>query len=111
MLTSIQKFGEVVVETKPCEMTFARKKDRQAQMMVAGISALMSVDNIQLTLKQNIKIKGTNIRGCSLLPEGKMVLSCYNANIVRFINKEGAELFQIGKNKTGSRTYDAVHGM
>ena len=107
--TSIQKFGEVVVETKPCEMTFARKKDRQAQMMVAGISALMSVDNIQLTLKQKIKIKGTIIRGCSLLPEGKMVLSCYNANIVRFINTEGAELFQIGKNKTGSRTYDTVY--
>ena len=107
--TSIQKFGEVVVETKPCEMTFARKKDRQAQMMVAGISALMSVDNIQLTLKQKIKIKGTIIRGCSLLPEGKMVLSCYSANIVRFINKEGAELFQIGKNKTGSRTYDTVY--
>jgi hypothetical protein len=57
--TSIQKFGEVVVETKPCEMTFARKKDRQAQMMVAGISAPMSVDNIQLTLKQKIKIRGT----------------------------------------------------
>jgi DNA-binding beta-propeller fold protein YncE len=38
-----------------------------------------------------------------------MVLSCYNANIVRFINKEGAELFQIGKNKTGSRTYDTVY--
>ena len=107
--TSIQMFGEVVVETKPCEMTFARKKDRQAQMMVAGISALMSVDNIQLTLKQKIKIKGTIIRGCSLLPEGKMVLSCYNANIVRFINNEGAELFQIGKNKTGSRTYDTVY--
>jgi hypothetical protein len=40
-------------------MTFARKKDRQAQMMVAGISAPMSVDNIQLTLKQKIKIRGT----------------------------------------------------
>jgi hypothetical protein len=43
--TNIQKFGEVVVESKPCELTFVRKKDKQAQMMVADLSAPMSVDN------------------------------------------------------------------
>jgi hypothetical protein len=26
IVTSIQKFGKVVVESKPCELTFARKK-------------------------------------------------------------------------------------
>jgi hypothetical protein len=36
--TSIQRFGEVVVESKPCELTFARTKDKQAQMMVADLS-------------------------------------------------------------------------
>jgi hypothetical protein len=35
IITSIQKFAEVVVESKPCEMNFVRKKDKQAQMMVA----------------------------------------------------------------------------
>jgi hypothetical protein len=39
--TSIQKFGEVVVESIPCELTFTRKKNRQAQMMVAEISPLI----------------------------------------------------------------------
>jgi len=38
-----------------------------------------------------------------------MVLSCYNSNTVSFINKEGIELFQIGKDKTGSDTYDTVY--
>jgi hypothetical protein len=33
--TSIDRFGEVVVESKPCEFTFVRSKDKQAQMMVA----------------------------------------------------------------------------
>jgi hypothetical protein len=28
MASSIQKFGEVVVESKPSELTFARKKDK-----------------------------------------------------------------------------------
>jgi hypothetical protein len=36
--TSIQKFGEVVVESKLCELTFVRKKEKQAQMMVADLT-------------------------------------------------------------------------
>jgi hypothetical protein len=107
--TSIQKFAKVVVESKPCEMVCVRRKDKQAQMMVAELSPPMSVENIQLNLKQKINIKGTNIRGCSLLPDGRMVFSCYNSDIVRFINTEGVELFQIGKDKTGASTCDTVY--
>ena len=107
--TSIQKFAEVVVESKPCEMTFVTQKDKQAQMMVSELSPPVSVENIQLNLKQKINIKETNITGCSLLPDGRMVYTCYHSSIVRFINKEGIELFQIGKDKTGSGTYDTVY--
>jgi hypothetical protein len=38
-----------------------------------------------------------------------MVISCSDTNTVSFINKEGVELFQIGKNKTGTCTYDTVY--
>jgi hypothetical protein len=38
----------------------------------------MSVDNIHLNLKQKVNTtKGEDIRGCSLLPDGGMVFSCY----------------------------------
>jgi WD40 repeat protein len=107
--TSIQKFAEVVVESKPCEMIFVRGKDKQAQMMVADQSPPMSIENIQLNLKQNINTKGTDIRGCSLLPDGRMVFSCYSSHTVRFINKEGIESFQISKDKTGSSAYDTFY--
>ena len=107
--TSIQKFAKVVVESKPCRMVFVRRKDKQAQMMVAEPSPTMSVENIQLNLKQKINTKGINITGCSLLPDGRMVFSCSSANIVRFINKEGIESFQISKDKIGSCTYDTVY--
>jgi DNA-binding beta-propeller fold protein YncE len=107
--SSIQKFGEVFVESKPCELTIARKKDKQAQMMVADLSPPMLVDNIQLKLKQKINIKGSWIRGCSFLPDGRMVLSCYNTNTVSFMNKEGVEYFQICEDKTESCTYDTVY--
>jgi len=107
--TSIQKFGEVVVESMPSELTFVRRKDKQAQMMVADLSLPMPVENIQLKLKQKIQIKGRDISGCSLLPDGRMVLSCYATNTVRFINKDGVKLFKIGKDKTGTSTFDAVY--
>ena len=38
-----------------------------------------------------------------------MVLSCYNADTVSFINKEGVGLIKIGKAKTGSTTFDTVY--
>ena len=93
----------------PCELTFVRRKEKQAQMMVADLSPPMLVENIQLKLKQKIKTDGKHIRGCSLLPDGRMVISCSDTNTVSFINKEGVELFQIGKNKTGICTYDTVY--
>ena len=77
--------------------------------MVAELSPPMSVENIQLNLKQKINTKGSSITGCSLLPDGRMIFPCYSSNTVRFINKDGIELFQVGKDKTGSFTYDTVY--
>jgi hypothetical protein len=37
-----------------------------------------------------------------------MVFSCYGKHIATFLNKEGVELFQIGKDKTGSFTFDTL---
>jgi hypothetical protein len=89
-------------------LTFVRKKDKQAQMMVADPPP-MPVDNIKLNLKQKINTKGAMVRGCCLLTDGRMVVSCCCYNIVRFINKDGVELFQIGKDITGCCTYDTVY--
>ena len=60
--TLIQRFGDVVVESKPCKLTFVRKKEKQAQMMVADLSPPVSVENIQLKLKQKKNIKGRSVR-------------------------------------------------
>jgi hypothetical protein len=107
--TSIQKFAEVVVESKPCEMVVVRRKDKEAQMMVAELSPPMSVENIHLNLKQKINTKVSNISECSVLPGGRMVFSCYSSSTVRFINKERIESFSIGKDETGTGTFDTVY--
>jgi hypothetical protein len=109
IVTSIQTLGKVVVESKPCELTFARKKEKQAQLSVADLLPPMSVENIQLNLKQKMNTKGTWITGCSLLSNGRMVLSCSSTRTVSFINTEGVELVQIYTDKTGSYTYDTVY--
>ena len=90
-------------------MNFVRKKDKQNQMMVADLLPHMSVENIQMTLKLKINTKGNNITGCSLVPDGRMLFSCCNSNTVSFINTEGVELFQIGKDKIGTCTYDTAY--
>ena len=108
LATSIQNFGEVVVESTPCGITLIRKKDKQAQIMVADLSP-MSIDNIHLHLTQMVNTKGENITGCSLLPDGRMVFSCHAKHIVTFLNKEGVELFQIYEDKIGLRTYDTLY--
>jgi hypothetical protein len=97
--SSIDRFGEVDVESKPCELTFVRRKDPPP----------MSLDDIQLNLKQTIEIAGTVITGCSLLTDGRMVLTSYIQNIVRFIKKDGTQSFQIGVDKTKSGTCDTVY--
>jgi DNA-binding beta-propeller fold protein YncE len=37
------------------------------------------------------------------------ILFCKSTNTVSFINTEGVELFQIGRDKTGSYAFDTVH--
>jgi hypothetical protein len=69
----------------------------------------MSVDNIHLNLKQKVNTNAMDIKGCSLLPDGRMVCSCYKKHIVSFFNKEGVELFQIGQDQIGSYAYDTLY--
>jgi hypothetical protein len=90
-------------------MIIVRRKAKQAQIMVAELSLPMSVENIQLNLKQKINTMDIALRGFSLLPDGRMVFSSSSSNTVIFISKYGVELFQIVKDKTGSCTYDTVY--
>jgi len=90
-------------------LTFVRNKDKQAHILVADLPPPISVEHIQLKLKQKINTKGRDIRGCSVLPDSRMVLSSGITNTVSFINKEGVELFQIGKEETGACTFDTIY--
>jgi WD40 repeat protein len=52
----------------------------------------MSVENIQLNLKQKINTKDIALRGCSLLPDGRMLFSSSSSNTVRMISVKDLSL-------------------
>jgi hypothetical protein len=123
ILTSIEKFGEVVFESKPCELSFVRRKYKQAH---SPVSDLLPIDDLQLNLKQKIRVgrqgkRGVlpsvlnwmqaerNIHGYSPLPDGRMVFSCSDYRTVWFLDKDGVELFQIGQDKIGCRPFNTVY--
>jgi hypothetical protein len=61
---NVHYFGEVTTSITPCDITLVRRKDKQAQMMVAGVPA-RSISNICLKLKHQLTTGGTDITGCS----------------------------------------------
>ena len=55
LTTDVHCFGEVTTSITPCDITLVRRKDKQAQMMVAGVPA-RSISNIYLKLGGNLVV-------------------------------------------------------
>jgi hypothetical protein len=72
LTTDVHCFGEVTTSITPCDITLVRRKDKQAQMMVAGVPA-RSISNICLKLKNQLTTGCNDIAGCSFLTGGKRV--------------------------------------
>ncbi|XP_063401788.1 uncharacterized protein LOC134686012 [Mytilus trossulus] len=70
---SVQEFGEINVRSDPCDFIIQKRKDRQAQIMVA--LPARNIDNLTMTLLKRIKTELSDVRGCSQLPGGRMVFS------------------------------------
>ncbi|CAC5361603.1 unnamed protein product [Mytilus coruscus] len=66
--TSLATFGNIVVESKSSGIIIARRKDKQAQIVVMAPSPL-SLDKIKLRLKKTVSTKGIDITGCSLFSD------------------------------------------
>ncbi|CAC5388356.1 PML [Mytilus coruscus] len=87
----IKNLGEVTITTKPCDLVLTRRKDKQAQIVLPH----KSVENINLKLHKTINTVGVYIRGCCMLPDGKMAFSYYFDRAVRVLNFNGTEDFAV----------------
>ncbi|CAC5379973.1 unnamed protein product [Mytilus coruscus] len=99
----VEKFGDINVSSDPCDLAIQKRKDRQAQIMLA--LPTRTIDNLTLTLQKRINTGLSEVRGCSMLPDGRMVFSCYHQNKVKVLNSDRSTYFEM--NKIGY-TFDVV---
>lgn len=90
LTTDVHCFGEVTTPITPCEITLARRKDKQAQMKVAG-GPSRSISNICLKLKHPLTTGGNNITGCSILTGGKLAFINFSPVYLLILNAEGSK--------------------
>ncbi|CAG2191121.1 unnamed protein product [Mytilus edulis] len=64
-----------------------------------------NIENLTPTLQKRISTKLSNISGCSLLPNGRMVLSCYRRDKIISHKSDGSKDFEI---QTLGLTFDVV---
>ncbi|CAC5390581.1 CHRNA7 [Mytilus coruscus] len=101
--TSVQKFRDINVNSDQCDLFIHKRKDRQAQIIVA--LPTRKIENLTMTLQTRISIELTNVRGCSVLPDCMMVFSCYFKDIIIVFQSDRSKDFEI--NKFGS-TFNMV---
>ena len=90
LTTGVHCFGEVTTSITPCDITLVRRKDKQAQMMVAGVPA-RSISNICIKLKHQLTTGGNDITDCSILTGGKMAFINYIPAFLLILNVDGSQ--------------------
>ncbi|CAG2231178.1 unnamed protein product [Mytilus edulis] len=93
----IEHFGSVVVNSKSCEVVVTGNKTQQAQMTVPN-TVSKNIDDIKLKNKMEIKLQGGLIRGCAILPNGKMMFCFDEVKKVVALNSNGTHDFEIQLN-------------
>ncbi|CAC5408466.1 unnamed protein product [Mytilus coruscus] len=100
---SVQKFGEINVSSDPCDFSIQKRKNRQAQIMVA--LPTRNIENITVTLQKRINTEMSEVNGCSLLLGDRMVFSSYSDDRIRVLKSDGSKDFEI---KKIGQTFDTV---
>ncbi|CAG2218666.1 unnamed protein product [Mytilus edulis] len=94
-MSNIKSFGEVQIETKPCDIVLSRKKTTQAQIMVPNVQT-RSIENIKLEMhKTAVATEGTYVYGCCLIPDGRMAFTYYYNCAVGVFSDKGSKDFEV----------------
>lgn len=102
-IQSVQRFGDIILETTFSEPKLKRKKEQQAQMCVP--KADNTIDNITAKLQQRIQTKSKNVRGCCILPNNDMAFTCFDTGKVIVIGNNGENNFEVNLQCASDLTY------
>ncbi|XP_063448399.1 uncharacterized protein LOC134727932 [Mytilus trossulus] len=90
----MKTFGKVVLDSSACNIPIHNKGNIQAQIIVPPQTN--KFDKVSLKFKQTIQTKLTSVRGCTFLPDGKMVLACRSpSNQMKVFNPDGSVDFDL----------------
>ena len=94
LLNKVNSFGKIIIETKSSDVDIEAYKQKQAQQWVVSIP-VKSVNAVMLKLKQRIKTGRSNVEGCCILSNGKMVFANFSPGQVVILHKDGSRDFTI----------------
>ena len=92
LLNNVNSFGDIIIESGVLDIE--AYKQIQAQQRLVSIS-VRSVNDVMIKLKQTIKTSHSDVRGCCILPSGKMVFTNYSPGEVIVLHKDGSMEFTI----------------
>ncbi|XP_071141793.1 uncharacterized protein [Mytilus edulis] len=91
-------FGSVSVNSKSCKVVIDSNKNKEAQMMIPSLVS-KCIDDIKLSNTMQIDLKSTgSVRGCAILPNGKMMFCDYTKGNVIGLKSNDMHEFEIRLN-------------
>ncbi|CAC5386029.1 unnamed protein product [Mytilus coruscus] len=94
MIQNVDSFGCIINDNIHSDIPLVNRKMMQAQIVIP-LAPKRSIDNITLNLQKTIKTCVETIEGCILLPNGKVVLSCFQQGILTFLGENGETDFNL----------------
>ncbi|XP_071153889.1 E3 ubiquitin-protein ligase TRIM71-like [Mytilus edulis] len=86
--TTIKKMGIITLDTRSYDATLTNRKNKQAQIMMT-ITHIPNIDDIKLTLRQTVNSIGSDVSDCTLLPDGRIIFSCFGNSKIHVIKPDG----------------------
>ncbi|XP_052085816.1 E3 ubiquitin-protein ligase TRIM71-like [Mytilus californianus] len=86
--------GSVGFESNPSSVVITGNKSQQAQMTVP-IAISKCIDTIELRNKREMNMASGIIRGCAIIPNGKMMFSYQDHKKVTAFNSNGTYIFEV----------------
>ncbi|CAC5425016.1 unnamed protein product [Mytilus coruscus] len=89
----MKTFGKVVVNSNACGVSIQNKGNIQAPKIVPSQSN--KLDEVSVNLKHTIQTNISNVRGCTFLPDSKMIFASYINNQVSVLKPDGSADFDL----------------
>ncbi|XP_052073659.1 protein wech-like [Mytilus californianus] len=105
LFTTVKKMGTIIIlDTRSGDATLTNRKNKQAQIMVP-ITPVPNINDLKLTLRQTVKALTNDVTSCCLLPDGRMILSCYTNKKIYVLKIDGTLDFTLQPGFTTSHIH------